>query len=82
MLTSHVCTKCAFGLVALEKAEIDLHAFKQQTLSSVTALQSTKVTGGKVGVSSDIVRARPIKIKLLINNLVYLETILLFNLYA
>ena len=30
MLTSHVCTKCTLRLVALEKAEIDLHAFKQQ----------------------------------------------------
>ena len=35
MLTSHVCTKCT------EKAEIDLHAFKQQALSSLTALQSS-----------------------------------------
>ena len=34
MLTSHVCTKCTLSLVALEKAEIDLHAFKQQDLSS------------------------------------------------
>ena len=37
MLTSHVCTKCTLRLVALEKAEIDLHAFKQ---SSLIALQS------------------------------------------
>ena len=56
MLTSHVCTKCTLGLVALEKAEIDLHAFKQQALSSLIALQSSaiklkrpKVTGGEVG---------------------------------
>ena len=36
-----------------------------------------------MGVSSDTVRARPIKIKLLINNLlVYLETILLYKFYA
>ena len=41
MLTSNVCTKCTLGLVALEKAEIDLHAFKQQTLSSLIALQSS-----------------------------------------
>ena len=41
VLTSHVCTKCTLGLVALEKAEIDLHAFKQQALSSLTALQSS-----------------------------------------
>ena len=41
MLTSHVCTKCTLGLVALEKAEIDLHAFKQQALSSLIALQSS-----------------------------------------
>ena len=40
MLTSHVCTKGTLGLVALEKAEIDLHAFKQQALSSLIALQS------------------------------------------
>ena len=41
MLTSHVCKKCTLGLVALEKAEIDLHAFKQQALSSLIALQSS-----------------------------------------
>ena len=39
MLTSHVCTKCTRRLVAPEKAEIDLHAFKQQAWSSLTALQ-------------------------------------------
>ena len=38
MLTSHVCTKCTLGLVALEKAEIDIYAFKQ---SSLIALQSS-----------------------------------------
>ena len=37
MLSSHVCTKCTLGLVALEKAEID----KQQALSSLIALQSS-----------------------------------------
>ena len=65
MLTSHVCIKCTLGLVALEKAEIDLHAFKQRALSSLTAIKLTrlKVTSGEVGVSLDTVRARPIKIK-------------------
>ena len=37
-LTSYVCTKYMLRLVALEKAEKDLHAFKQQALSSLTAL--------------------------------------------
>ena len=49
---------------------------------TVIKLKRPKVTGGEVGVSSNTVRARPIKIKLLINNLVYLETILLCKLYA
>ena len=54
-------SKCTLGLVALEKAKIDLHAFKQQALSSLTAikLKRPKVTGGEVGVSSDTIRARP-----------------------
>ena len=53
MLTSHVSTKYTHRLDALEKADIDLHAFKQQAWSSLTALQSRgslkrpKVTGGK-----------------------------------
>ena len=59
MLTSHVYTKYTLELVALEKAEIDLHAFKQQALSSLIALQfklnRPKVTGGEVGVSSDTI---------------------------
>ena len=46
MLTSHVYTKCTLGLVALEKAEIDLHAFKQQALSSLIALQSIEESKG------------------------------------
>ena len=41
MLTSHVCTKCTLRLVALEKAEIEIHAIKQQALSSLTPLQSS-----------------------------------------
>ena len=60
MLNSHVCTKCTLGLVALEKTKIDLHAFKQQALSSLITLainlKRPKVTGGEVGVSSDTIR--------------------------
>ena len=60
MLTSHVCTKCTLGLVALEKAEIDLHAAGFELLDcTAIKLKRPKVTGGEVGVSSDIIRARP-----------------------
>ena len=41
ILTSHICTKYTLGLVALEKADLDLHALKQQALSSLIALQSS-----------------------------------------
>ena len=61
MLTSHACTKCTLGLVALEKAEIDPHAFKQHALSSLIGaikFKRPKVTGGEVGVSSDTIRAK------------------------
>ena len=50
--------------------------------STAIKLKRPKVTGGELGVSSDTVRAMRIKLKLLINNLVYLETILLCKLYA
>ena len=56
MLNSHVCTKCTLGQVALEKTEIDLHAFKQQALSTAINLKRPKVTGWEVGVSSDTIR--------------------------
>ena len=62
MLTSHVCTKCTLRLVALEKAEIDLHlqtAGSELLDCTAIKLKRPKVTGGEVGVLPDTVRARP-----------------------
>ena len=69
VLTSHVCTKCTLGLVALENTCLQTAGFELLDCTELK-LKRPQVTGGEVGVLSDTVRARPIKIKLLINNLV------------
>ena len=64
-LPAHVCSKCLKRVVALEKASIDLAAFRKSSKSVVERahqslrMKRTKETTGEVGVSPHTLRERP-----------------------
>lgn len=59
----HVCSKCIARIVTLEKASMELAAFKRSVQSAMEhthlSLKRTKETSGEVGVSPDTLRERP-----------------------
>ena len=62
-LPPYVCNKCISRVSALEKATVDLAAFKRSVRTVMQeahqSLKRTKETTGSVGVSPDTLRCRP-----------------------
>ena len=62
-LPPYVCNKCTSRVSALEKATVDLAAFKKSVRTVMQeahqSLKRTKETTGSFGVSPDTLRCRP-----------------------